>query len=117
MTFGGRDWRQDPETASQMFGIFAVMRQLHETLCYLVEALRWQAARPVWRDLDRALSEVQRLTEGSAQQLLDLDISTVRGSVSPLLVQASILARADAPGCASTIRERTCRGPGCVVPA
>ena len=99
VTFGGRDWRQDPEIASQMFGVFAVMRQLHEILCYLAEALRWRAARPVWRDLGSALGEVQRLTEGSARQLLDLDVSTVRASVSPLLVQASSLARAGAPGC------------------
>lgn len=104
VTFGGRDWRRDPETASQMFGVFAVMRQLHEILCYLAEALRWQAARPVWRDLDRTLSEVQRLTEGSARQLLDLDISAVRGGVSPLLAQASSLARAGAPGCGISYR-------------
>jgi hypothetical protein len=97
VTFGGRDWRQDPEIAPQMFAVFTVMRQLHEILCYLAEALRWQAARSVWRELSTALGDVQRLTEGSARQLLDLDISAVRASVSPLLAQASSLARASMP--------------------
>lgn len=99
VTFGGRDWRQEPGIAPQMFGAFAVMRQLHEILRYLAEALRWQAARPVWRDLGAAAGDVRQLTEGSPAQLRDIDISAVRSRVSPLLVQASALARAGLPGC------------------
>lgn len=99
VTFAGRDWRQEPGTASQMFGAFAVMRQLHEILRYLNEALQWQAARPAWRDLGAAADEVRQLTEGSARQLSDIDIAAVRSKVSPLLAQASALARADLPRC------------------
>src|SRR5882757_1510351 len=38
--FGGRDWREGPsERARQMFDVFPVVRQLHELLRYLEEAL------------------------------------------------------------------------------
>jgi uncharacterized protein YjbI with pentapeptide repeats len=37
MTFGGRDWRQSPESAKQMFEVFPIMQQLHELLWYLTE--------------------------------------------------------------------------------
>jgi hypothetical protein len=99
VTFAGRDWRQEPGIASQMFGAFAVMRQLHEILRYLDEALKRQAARPVWGDLGAAADEVRQLTGGSARQLRDADISAIRSTVSPLLVQASALARAGLPRC------------------
>lgn len=32
VTFGGRDWRHDPEIAQQMFAVLPVTRQLHELL-------------------------------------------------------------------------------------
>src|SRR5262244_4212574 len=46
VTFGGRDWRADPALAAPMFAAFAVMRQLHELLWYLNEALALSAAEP-----------------------------------------------------------------------
>jgi uncharacterized protein YjbI with pentapeptide repeats len=104
VTFGGRDWRQEPEIAPQMFAAFAVMRQLHEILRYLAEALRWQAARPLWGDLGAAAVEVGQLTEGSAELLGDLDVSAARARVSPLLARASALARAGLPGCSVSRR-------------
>ncbi len=98
MTFGGRDWRDAPETAPRMFQVFAVMRQLHEVLRHLTEALGWPAARPVWRDLRALLAEVQRLTAGNAQDLLRLDVAAVRSQAGPLLARASELVRAGVPG-------------------
>jgi uncharacterized protein YjbI with pentapeptide repeats len=98
VTFGGRDWRQDPGTAQQMFHAFAVMRQLHEVLYYLVEALGWPAARPLWPEMRALLADIQRLTTGSRQDLLTLDVAAVRSRASPLLRRASELVRASAPG-------------------
>lgn len=98
-TFGGRDWRQAPETAGQMFEVFPVMRQLHELLRYLTEAVRLPAARPVHRELRRALADTERLTLGSAESLAELDVGAHRQRVNELLLRASELVRAAAvPG-------------------
>ena len=39
VTYNGRDWRQAPGTAKEMYDVFPIMRQLHELLWYLNEAL------------------------------------------------------------------------------
>ena len=98
VTFGGRDWRDAPETATQMFDAFAVMRQLHELLWYLTEALALPAADPIGADLRGALDETQRLTYDGPGALVELDIASHRARVNDLLVRASELERACVPG-------------------
>ena len=66
VTFGGRDWRRSPEIAGQMFTVFTVMRQLHELLWYLTEALalpRGPAAAP------RAAPRARRHRTARARQV------------------------------------------------
>lgn len=53
VTFGGRDWRAHPETRAEMFEAFPVMRQLHELLFYVAEALALPAAAPSTRTCAR----------------------------------------------------------------
>jgi uncharacterized protein YjbI with pentapeptide repeats len=96
-TFAGRDWRQDPGTARAMFAAFPVVRQLHELLWYLAEALELGAAA-VHDDLRRALTEVDDLTRADAAQLQALDVGPVRERANAVLLRASELARADLPG-------------------
>jgi uncharacterized protein YjbI with pentapeptide repeats len=103
ITFGGRDWRSDPSTARRMFDVFPIMRQLHELLRYLTEALTLPPARPLHAELGRALADTERLTNGDPATLLALDVATLRDDVSGLLLRASELARA---GC----RARNHRG-------
>ncbi|MGX1756020.1 pentapeptide repeat-containing protein [Streptomyces lydicus] len=98
VTFGGRDWRQAPETARQMFEVFPVMRQLHELLWYLAEALSRPAARPVHAELRAALEKTEGLTRASAQELTALDVPAHRGEVNTLLLRTSELVRAGVPG-------------------
>jgi uncharacterized protein YjbI with pentapeptide repeats len=97
VTFGGQDWREAPGTAAQMFGVFPIMRQLHELLWYLGEALTLESAGPLHADLDLAFSETQRLTEGGPDALAKLDVAAHRRGINTLLVRASDLARAGAP--------------------
>jgi uncharacterized protein YjbI with pentapeptide repeats len=94
VTFGGRDWRRTPEIAERMFGVFTIMRQLHELLWYLSEALTLEAARPLHGELSLALQETERLTHGSPDALAELDVGAHRREVSSLLLRASELARA-----------------------
>jgi len=42
VTFGGHDWRHHRDTAKQMFDLLPIMRQLHELLWYLAQALTLQ---------------------------------------------------------------------------
>ncbi|MEU6221586.1 pentapeptide repeat-containing protein [Streptomyces sp. NPDC047022] len=98
VTFGGTDWRQAPETARSMFEVFPVMRQLHELLWYVSEALGLAAARPVHKELRRALARIDGLTRGSAESIAELDMNALRGEVNTLLLRAGELARAQVPG-------------------
>ena len=94
VTFGGRDWRQAPGTARQMFAVFGVMRQLHELLWYLTQALALPATQPVHDDLRRARDEIEHLTGRAAGDLAGLDVSGYRNEANALLLRASELARA-----------------------
>ncbi|SDY88570.1 Uncharacterized protein YjbI, contains pentapeptide repeats [Micromonospora pattaloongensis] len=98
VTFGGRDWRAAPETAGQMFAVFPVMRQLHELLRYVTEALALPAARPVHGELRRALDDLGAHTRDSAEALVALDVPALRSDVNALLLRASELVRATIPG-------------------
>jgi uncharacterized protein YjbI with pentapeptide repeats len=95
ITFDGQDWRSAPRTATQMFAVFPVMRQLQELLWYLTEALTLQPARPLHRDLNRALDETERCTRRSPEALLELDMAAHREHVSSLLLRTSELVRAE----------------------
>jgi len=94
LTFGGQDWRQNPRIAKQMFGVFPIMRDLHELLWYLTEALALQAARPLSAELRSALKKTERLTHDSPEALLELDMMAYRQEINALLLHASELARA-----------------------
>jgi uncharacterized protein YjbI with pentapeptide repeats len=97
-TFAGRDWRQAPHTARQMFEVFAVMRQLHELLWYLSQALATQHTRPLHGELQLAFTATERLTHSPAEVLAKLDVQAHRDEVNPLLRRASELMRASFPG-------------------
>jgi hypothetical protein len=96
VTFGGRDWRQHPATAPQMFAALSVMRQLHELLWYLTEALTRTAAAPIHRELEDALRHTERLTAAEPDALLAVDVDAHRRDVNVLLLRTSALVRADA---------------------
>ncbi|KAA5834294.1 pentapeptide repeat-containing protein [Saccharopolyspora hirsuta] len=98
LTFGGRDWRQEPQRSGRMFSAFAVMRQLHELLWYLADALTRPAAGPVHADLRRALRDTDELTRGDADQVAAIDVAAVRQDVNTLLVRTSELVRAEVGG-------------------
>ncbi|WP_312868277.1 pentapeptide repeat-containing protein [Amycolatopsis pithecellobii] len=98
VTFGGRDWRGDPETARRMFAVFPVMRALHELLRYLSDAMTFPAAHPIRAQLRRAFDDVETLTGQGPDELLAVDVEARRREVNVLLLRASELARARVPG-------------------
>ncbi|MFD5342115.1 pentapeptide repeat-containing protein [Streptomyces hawaiiensis] len=99
ITFGGRDWRTGPpEQARRMSEVFPVVRQLHELLWYLTEALTLPAARPVHAELRAALEKTEELTGGTPEELAGLDVAAHRQEVNVLLLRTSELARAGIKG-------------------
>ncbi|WP_405851503.1 pentapeptide repeat-containing protein [Streptomyces sp. NBC_00090] len=98
VTFGGVSWREAPETARRMYEVFPVVRQLHELLRYLAEALELRAARPLHDRLRAALARVEELAGGTPDELEKLDVAAVRAEVNPLLLRTSELVRATAGG-------------------
>ncbi|MFE4974409.1 pentapeptide repeat-containing protein [Kitasatospora sp. NPDC056651] len=97
VTFGGRSWREEPDSAKAMFDVFPVVRQLHELLRYLTEALTFAAAGPVHDELRQALAETDRMAGGTPEEVLALDVPAHRGRVSELLLRAGELVRAGVP--------------------
>ncbi|NUW39732.1 pentapeptide repeat-containing protein [Nonomuraea rhodomycinica] len=93
VTFGGHDWRSEPGTAGRMFAVFPVVRQLHELLWYLTEALTLPAAAPVREEVLRARDEIDALTRLGPEELAGLDVAERRGRVNPLLLRVSELVR------------------------
>ena len=122
-TFGGRDWRSSAELAEPMFAAFSVMRQVHELLWYLAEALALAAARPLRAELGRAREELGWLRHAGADELSAVEVAGLRDRVNPLLREASELVRAEVPTARGTRprttsqrgtdkREADRRGPG-----
>ncbi|MGA9871756.1 MAG: pentapeptide repeat-containing protein [Rhodococcus sp. (in: high G+C Gram-positive bacteria)] len=97
-TYDGRSWLQNRETAREMFDVFPVMRQLHELLWYLTEAVDASATRRIHGALRQSLNETRALTDHTPAQLLELDIDAHRARTNTLLLEASDLVRAQAPG-------------------
>jgi uncharacterized protein YjbI with pentapeptide repeats len=93
VTFGGRDWRGEPELADQMFGAFATVRQLHELMWYLTAALALRSSGPLRGGLRRVLAQAEAATLGTPQELARLDLEASWRAANNLLLQASELAR------------------------
>ncbi|BEP15948.1 pentapeptide repeat-containing protein [Acidothermaceae bacterium B102] len=93
-TYDGRDWRSAPDVAAEMFAVFPVMRQLHELLRYVSEALTFAAAATVHAELQNAWDDTVGMTEGSPAEIMAVDVATHRDRVNALLLRASELVRA-----------------------
>jgi hypothetical protein len=99
VTFGGRDRDTAPRAeARRMLEVFPVVRQLHELLWYLTEALALPAARPIHGELRRLLDRTDDLTRLSPDELAALDVPAHRGDINVLLLRTSELVRSGIPG-------------------
>ena len=93
VTFGGRSWREDPALAAAQFAVLPVMRQLHEILWYLAEALTLPAAAPLHGEVRTARTRTEGLTAGTAEELIGLDMGAYRREVGKLLGRVSEVVR------------------------
>ncbi|MEQ8199321.1 MAG: pentapeptide repeat-containing protein [Clostridiaceae bacterium] len=99
VTFEGRDWRQTPESAGQMFEVFLIMRQLHEMLWYLSEAYTLQKDQGIREEIRLLLDNTEGFTLLDVNSLMALDVEAHRTKVNMLLRNTSEM-----------VRSKACRG-------
>ncbi|GAA3474814.1 pentapeptide repeat-containing protein [Nonomuraea roseola] len=87
--FGAGQHVTEAGAAGRAAEVFPAMRDLHELLYYVTEALGWQAAAPVHDELGRTAGELEELIAA----LTVVDTGALRGRISPLLLRASELVR------------------------
>lgn len=87
-----------------MFSAFGIMRQLHELLWYLSDALALDSAAPLHVELRRSHDETLRLTLLNPEALQDLDLGAHRGGVNALLLRTSELVRSERPTAGNNLR-------------
>jgi len=104
ITFAGQDWRRTPAIAAQMFGVFTIVRQLHELLRYLSEALTLRSTSSLHGELRLAIDQTEGLSHRSPDALGQLDVNAHRRDINALLLRASELARAAAPNSGANYR-------------
>lgn len=97
LTFGGRDWRAHPELAGRMFAAFTTMRDLHELLWYLTQALTFELTGALRDELRGAVDRIEGLTSGEPEALAGLRVDAHREAVGGLLSQVSEQVRAGEP--------------------
>jgi uncharacterized protein YjbI with pentapeptide repeats len=99
VTFHGRSWRDSPETTTQMFAVFPVVRIMHELLWYLTEAVSLVADHAsLAGQAQEALKATTALAQGSPEELETLDAEAHRQHVACLLRETSALVRSHTPG-------------------
>jgi Uncharacterized low-complexity proteins len=112
VTFKGQDWRTNQETATQMFDIFIIMKQLYEMLWYLNEALLLQGNNKLREELIFKIKEIENLTEGNKEAFVKLDLVPVKMGVNKLLLQTSEFVRKKAGNKKSTLKGKRTFGGG-----
>jgi uncharacterized protein YjbI with pentapeptide repeats len=84
----GESWREAP--GQKMFEALPIMRQLHELLWYLTEALQLKETAPIHTDLQRSIDHIDQLTQ---HDLALVDLTKERQPVNELLLRTSELIR------------------------
>ncbi|MFG1815039.1 pentapeptide repeat-containing protein [Kribbella sp. NPDC049174] len=85
----GRSWREQP--GQQMFAALPILRQLHELLWYLAEALENKASQPIRAELGKAADRVEEVSRTA--DLTTVDVIAERAAVNELLLKTSQLVR------------------------
>lgn len=93
VTYNGSDWRNNEATANEMFAVFPIMQHLHEMLYYLNEALSYDAAGSIYKELEQAMKETEQLTYLTPDALLAIYVPSHREKVNELLLKTSELVR------------------------
>ncbi|MGL5694966.1 MAG: pentapeptide repeat-containing protein [Peptostreptococcaceae bacterium] len=92
-TYKNRNWSEYSQLANEMFNVFLVMRQLHEMLWYLKDALTLIPAKHIEKEIIQLIDETEELTNLSTKLILNIDIEKHRMKVNDVLRNANNLAK------------------------
>ena len=90
---GQRITQEITDRPAERLALLPVVRQLHELMWYLAEAIKLDEAKPLHDKLRAAFDATDRLAGGAPAQLGKMDLVAYRQKVNPLLQKASRLAR------------------------
>lgn len=96
-TFAGASWREGGAVRSEMFAVFPIVRQLHELLWYLREALAMPAAAPLHPALRDSWRSVAAAADSEPSDIIALDVDSLRDPAAALLREAARLTRESGP--------------------
>ncbi len=96
-TVAGRDRRADPEIAEIVTAVFPILRDLHELLFYLADALTRAPAGPLTDQLEQAFEQTEQLTFGPPAALREVDVDRCRQQANGLLSAVGELVRGARP--------------------
>lgn len=85
LTFEGKDWKEFKDLQNQMFEVFVIMRQLHEMLWYLGDALTFVSNKNIKDQLNSRIQEIEQLTKLDANSIMNIDIEKYRIKVNSIL--------------------------------
>ncbi len=88
-TFAGTSWVDNPWSASSMFAVFKVVRQLHEMLWYLAEAQQRTFDPDLASAAEHLSGHIATVAQGNAPTVLATDVETLHGEVRTLLMEVS----------------------------
>lgn len=91
--FDGTSWRERPDTSAEMFSAFAVVRQLHEMLWYLVEAAERATTSELGEPVARLRGEILGVLDGGPSDILATNVERHRSEVREALIAVSEEAR------------------------
>lgn len=92
--FGGRSWRDDPDSREEMFAAFAAARQLHELLWYLAEAQERAFDLDAAQQAASLRGTIEQLVRGELEGLLAADLAELHARVRSVLIEVSEEVRA-----------------------
>lgn len=97
LAFGGRSWRDAPDTAERMFETFRIVRRLQEMLFELSGAAALPPGRSLRPTLAALYDEIDRVTRAAAEEIIKVDVAAYRRRVNAVLLRvAGELTRAGA---------------------
>lgn len=83
--FDGISWRENPETATDMFAAFRILRQLHEMLWHLAQAEAAAYSADTAGEVRHVESSVRKVAEGGLGKVLAADVESLHRQVGEAL--------------------------------